>query len=115
MAYFGLLYSVFAALFVYKASKGFTGWARRLFENSILIYIGKISYGIYLYHTIIPKTIYLLETRLALVALPNPFVKWAVCVVITILVASVSWYLIEKPVNGLKKHFHYIRSNRENA
>ncbi|MDP5100812.1 MAG: acyltransferase [Nonlabens sp.] len=87
-----------------------------LFNNKFLIFIGKISYGIYLYHLILPVLItnkyidpYLNEYieklfnfkyRLILVLLEN-----------TILVVGVSWLsykLIEAPILKFKNRFEYL-------
>lgn len=68
-----------------------------------LMYVGKISYGVYLYHQFVGYG----AERLGLAG--PPFVEFAVKASITILVASASWYAFEKPINNLKRHFPYRR------
>lgn len=85
-----------------------------IWSNKVLIFIGKISYGIYLYHNLIPwytsKAFqkfmgYQLET-----ALPYKLgyvLMLGVNAVILLVLAWGSWILIEKPVLSLKKYFNY--------
>ena len=69
-------------------------------ENQLLIFLGKISYGIYIFHPFaIVATIYLLDTY-------NKNKHWSIfyilTMLITVLLASLSYYLIEKPFLKLK-------------
>jgi peptidoglycan/LPS O-acetylase OafA/YrhL len=84
-------------LLVWKASEGYTGIGRILLENSILIFIGKISYGLYLYHLIIPYIFF--ENTSVL------FISWNLGILFSI--AVFSYYAIEKPLNTLKDKFPY--------
>lgn len=84
-----------------KASIGFKGILKPVFENKTIMYIGKISYGIYLYHNFIP----LIYSSLKLPPLQNLFLRFSVYAALLILISSISWFLIEKPINGLKKYF----------
>lgn len=73
------------------------GWFTRLLEQRWLQYLGRVSYGLYVYH----YGIYWLVTEIffpgiglvpgALIALP-----------LTILIASLSFHLFEKPITDLK-------------
>jgi peptidoglycan/LPS O-acetylase OafA/YrhL len=86
---------------------GFTGWPKRLLENAALIYIGKISYGIYLYHNLMQ---WLLPFFLKFVGLQlpaNEYLNFLIYLIITLIVSSLSWYIIETPVNKLKSRFSY--------
>jgi peptidoglycan/LPS O-acetylase OafA/YrhL len=86
---------------------------KRLLGNKVLIFIGRISYGIYLYHLFIPyitnflyKTITgesILNNRLAS---PNLWF-FLVNILFLVLLSWISWILIEKPLLDLKKHFTY--------
>ena len=86
------------------AAKGFSGPVGGILNWKPLIYIGQISYGVYLYHLFIPWGLY---EVLGLTQLENPVVNAIILITTTILVASLSWHLFEKPINGLKKHFPY--------
>jgi len=95
--------SVISLFIISKALTGFKGTLRYVFDNKALIYFGKISYGLYLYHKFIPSLLSIFELPVP----ENMFLKFISYSLMLIAIASVSWYLIEKPVNGLKKHFSY--------
>lgn len=63
-----------------------------------LQYIGKISYGIYIYHLLVGD--YILRT---MVGKQSPWVFAIVSMAATVAIASVSWLLIEKPLLALKR------------
>lgn len=84
----------------------------------VVVYIGKISYGIYLYHNYIYNVYHTPATHptariLAKItelspALGNSIVfKISLLVAVVIALASVSWYIIEKPINALKEKYGY--------
>ncbi|HMJ45976.1 MAG TPA: acyltransferase [Ferruginibacter sp.] len=84
-----------------------------IFHNRVLIFLGKISYGIYLYHFIIPK---LLNTNLINKyinpKLPDILYKayfgWLFFLENFIMLILISWFsykFIERPFLDLKKHF----------
>lgn len=105
-------YTVSAAFFagmlyvLLKNEARLLGWVKRL---RALSFIGKISYGIYIFH----MPVYLvLSTQLHQLFTDkfHPDINVALfisvlSVVITLMVSSVSFYLIEKPILNLKKHF----------
>lgn len=79
---------------------GFLSW-------SPLVYFGQISYGIYLYHMFAPNIANLLRVPEFLKQGPIGF---ATMTAITLFVASVSWFVVERPVNSLKTLFPYFRT-----
>jgi len=81
---------------IYKSITGFKGAAIKVLENPIIVYLGKISYGLYLYHMLIP---YFFNS--------NSFWYKLLFFAILIIVSSFSWYLIERPINNLKKYYIY--------
>ena len=86
-----------------------------ILNNKILIFLGKISYGIYLYHNFIPT---LLNSKLINIYI-NPFLPdllykeyWGYLflfenIVLLILISWLSFMLIEKRFLNLKKYFVY--------
>jgi len=86
-----------------RASIGFKGILKRILENKMLMYLGRISYGLYLYHNFIPVIYY----KLGLPPITNPYGKFFVWFTLLVVVSSISWFLVEKPINGLKKYFKY--------
>lgn len=108
----GPLSAFFFVWLVYGAYKGIGGWAGKVLDSRILIYLGKISYGIYVYHALSPNIFKpaAASVKAALSAVPilEPYfaeVRLLMLTVITIGLASASWYLIEKPVNHLKQRY----------
>jgi peptidoglycan/LPS O-acetylase OafA/YrhL len=79
------------------ATNGFHGIAGAILNNRLVVYLGKISYGLYAYHYFMPyisEHIHLPFTRISYV-------------IITAGLASASWFLLEKPISNLKKYFEY--------
>lgn len=68
-----------------------------------LVFLGQISYGIYLYHY---PVYYLIDTMTG-----HGTAWWAVAlkIVTSVAVASLSWRWIESPILGLKSRFSYRR------
>jgi peptidoglycan/LPS O-acetylase OafA/YrhL len=90
------------------AAAGFRG-PGRLLGSRPLVYLGSISYGIYVYQGVVPKLLEALGCTLprypsvgALILLP----------ILTIPVAIVSWHVFEKPLNNLKKYLAYTPADR---
>ena len=90
--------------------------ANSILNNKWLQSMGKISYGIYLYHLFIPEiwgivTKYAFEHHVDLLfnqSLPdNLKTTWLFIqhLIIVLLLSKLSWHLIEKPINLLKGRF----------
>ncbi len=71
------------------------GWLRRVFENAVLRYLGWISYSAYLWHKEVLGEIDDLD------ALP-PTVGLMIFVGAVVLAASISYWLIERPLSGIR-------------
>lgn len=110
--------AIFCFFLILRAVIGYQGILKSVLENSVISYIGKISYGLYLYHNFVFNFYHTPATHptLRLLAkLNNHFPALASFVPfqlayyfgITVVLASLSWFLIEKPVNGLKRYFTY--------
>lgn len=95
--------SLIFLLLIYKTSIGFTGFLKIIFENKILLYLGKISYGMYLFHKFTPP----IYSYFELPPIQNLYLRMIVLTLLLIFISSLSWYLIEKPINNLKKKFVY--------
>ena len=74
-------------------------------RNTKLIYVGKISYGLYLYHNLI---IALLPKITKVKEQPWPWM--VVALGVSFALAALSWEFIEKPILALKERFSYDRS-----
>ena len=113
-----LVGSVFCFFLIAKAVNGYEGIIKWFLENSLISYFGRISYGLYLYHNFIynyfhtPQTSFILRglrkfQQIVPVITQNSVFELLYFFGITVFVATLSWYLIEKPVNNLKKYFTY--------
>ena len=82
------------------------GLVRRILANRVLLYLGLISYGIYLYGGASAAQIdrWGLPQELAgwQSLLPQYVVVTAAALVLTVLIASVSWFVLERPLLRLK-------------
>jgi peptidoglycan/LPS O-acetylase OafA/YrhL len=97
---------------VSRAARGFGGWGKRILELRPLVYLGTISYGVYVYHNVVPVVARVAEERLGvptgLPAKEGPAFCLYVAAV-TVALAACSWHLFEAPLNRLKKHFPYLK------
>jgi peptidoglycan/LPS O-acetylase OafA/YrhL len=95
-----------ALWFIAHVTADFRGWVRRLLSFPPSIYIGRISYGIYIYHFFVPDVMKRLLGRFHLHERGVLFL--ITCFITTILVSSLSWLLLEKPINSLKNKFPVV-------
>jgi peptidoglycan/LPS O-acetylase OafA/YrhL len=98
--------AMFGFWVVDNAATGFKGLAGRIFEWRPLLYLGTISYGLYVYHIFVPLTL-----RGLGIPFPEQRGLGRVLVVtsLTIVVASLSWHFLEKPLNDVKRYFPYVK------
>lgn len=71
-------------------------------ENKILIYLGKISYGLYMYHQMM---IVLSINILQKLGVVNNFSIYVLSIITTILISGFSYQFIEKPFLNYKRFF----------
>jgi peptidoglycan/LPS O-acetylase OafA/YrhL len=85
---------------------GFKGLMKGVLENRVMIYIGKISYGLYIYHSFMAFLFFDFFNKFIGLK-TSQFGYTLVFFGMNMIIASISWYLIEKPVTGLKRYFKY--------
>ena len=91
---------------IYCAAIGFSGILGMLLTRRPLLYIGKISYGIYIYHVPVAYLMNLNGSNwLKHVPLPIPYPL--VLLTATVTLAAISWHFFESPINRLKRLFPY--------
>lgn len=101
--YFFISVFFFALLLVVSVNHGRDAATRLILQNRVLIYLGKVSYGLYLFHLVIPSfNTLLLPAALSQVRLP---VIMLLRCAILVTVVSASWYFFEKPFLVLKNRF----------
>jgi peptidoglycan/LPS O-acetylase OafA/YrhL len=98
------LLNYFFAVMIYCVVR--TGLFIHVLENPILRYLGKISYGLYVYHTLV---IWFLS-NLNLPFQPGSTQMYFFALGCTTFVATLSFYLVEKPINNLKDKFFSVSS-----
>ena len=102
------LFSIVSVLFVASASiNGFSGLSEFLLTNKFSNHIGRISYGVYLIHLFIPAFFWDVFTKYTGIHTENKKTAWFFYFLICISIASLSFKLIEKPINTLKDKFKY--------
>jgi len=89
---------------IYRASSGFKGIVGRLLSAPPLVFLGRISYGIYVYHPLVPAAVVAIAATLGL-SLPGGTWEKVILIGLTLLVSTVSWYSFERPLTNLKRHF----------
>ena len=97
------LFSLFALFLIIKASEEKFSYVSKLFlENKLIVHIGRISYGIYLYHLFMPDLYeYLLNTFPNIIPIEYRY-RIPIYFILSYMFAETSWYIIEKPLLKLK-------------
>ena len=97
---------------VFRSAEGFPKPFAHLLDNKIAIYLGKISYGLYLMHPFVSYGFKLIELevnvpQVHIPQLSQPHFRIPILFSATVLLASLSWFFLEKPINRLKRCFPY--------
>lgn len=91
----------FFAWLVLACARGFGGLLGRLLCAKPLTYVGKVSYGVYVFHAFA-----LLLDRVGLAGF-HPLVRCALYLAFTLVVSELSWRFFESRINALKERFPY--------
>jgi peptidoglycan/LPS O-acetylase OafA/YrhL len=80
-----------------------------IFSSRILVYIGKISYSLYVYHwflliLLLPR---INQFLLASFQVRSSFPGFMLCLLITFIVSMLSYKYFEKPIIKIKRKFSY--------
>jgi peptidoglycan/LPS O-acetylase OafA/YrhL len=106
-----VLFETFTGLFfcwlVNGAWQGFRGPGGALLESRPLVYCGKISYGIYIYQPFAGALVKRLCDSIGFNLAQPGWLNLMLVAAASVLMASVSWYLLEKPITKLKRYFSY--------
>lgn len=96
---------LYGAIAVFLLLPGFLGvWGRsstwaRVLTNPVIVYLGTISYGVFLWHLVLLR---LLVEALDIPAFQGGFwILWPLTVLASVAVASVSWFALERPLQRL--------------
>ncbi|WFP75019.1 acyltransferase [Mesorhizobium sp. WSM4906] len=100
------------AAIVAACSNGLGGRLGRLAELPPLLALGRISYGVYLYHPILLAYAVKAQPWIPLNVSEQGPGRFLVAGAATLIAASLSWTFFEKPLNSLKRYFPYVRRAR---
>ncbi len=95
--------SYFSALFIFISM---VSWLK--FTNIIGVFIGKISYSIYLFHPIV-----MVSNKILLTDIYNSYGLFGAVIllmILTIIIATVIYYTVEKPFIKLSKRYFIVRN-----
>lgn len=102
-------FAILATFIILRASNnGFRGFFKLVLENKFIVYSGKISYGLYVFHLFTPAIFYYIAPRIGL-SITNKYTFFIALYFLTFLVSYISWKLIESPINKLKDRIPYIK------
>ena len=77
-----------------------TGVLKWLKKNKVIDYLGKISFGLYMYHTLVAEYIAKFMT-----GHHSYLLNFALIIILTIAISTISYELFEKRIISLKKYF----------
>ncbi|RAZ84711.1 acyltransferase [Mesorhizobium hawassense] len=93
-------------------SDGLGGQLGRLAELPPLLFLGRISYGVYLYHPILLAYAVKAQPWIPLNVSEEGPGRFLIASAATVVAASLSWVFFEKPLNGFKRYFPYVARSR---
>lgn len=103
--YFTIISILFAQIILICSNEVSTPFFATILNNRLLIYLGKISYGLYLYHNFVP---YIYNLKFDYVfGIYSFYVVQLLRFLVLTFIATLSWYLLEKPILNLKNKFEY--------
>ncbi|WP_232540961.1 acyltransferase family protein [Spirosoma endbachense] len=108
-----LFIAALSLFIIVRASMGIKGPVGQVLNNKALQYVGRISYGIYVFHMLVPGfvTPFIMKVfnRFGFTLTLGYWSHRFVSLLALLVVASLSWYLFEKPINELKRYFSYTK------
>ena len=86
---------------------GYKGRIGSFLSNKAVVWLGQVSYGVYLFHNIIPYGLKVVFGFLNISFPTNFWIQVILYALVTFPIVHLSWVLIEKPINNLKSRFAY--------
>jgi len=96
------------AAIVYSVALGRLGRFGSVLHWRPLVYLGRISYGMYMFHLFVPLTVRRVLRELFPATAMNRGVLIAIYTAVTVIAASLSWHFFESKINALKRFFPYL-------
>jgi peptidoglycan/LPS O-acetylase OafA/YrhL len=113
LVFFELIVAFLFSWAVWRASTGSKSIGGKILGCSTLVYLGKISYGIYVYHYFSPYIVRSVSNMLNVELHRNGLAEFILFTALTVMMASFSWYIFEAPINRLKRHFQYVSTTNQ--
>lgn len=102
------LFALACIFIIAKASSNsFKYLGKTLLEHDIIVFTGKISYGLYIYHLFITKFFWDFLANEYKIGLQSKGAMWFTYFAITFILAIASYYFVERPISKLKNYFKY--------
>jgi peptidoglycan/LPS O-acetylase OafA/YrhL len=95
-------------MIVSYCSQGLGGYLGRFAECPPLAALGRISYGVYLFHAIVLALIVKAQPFIPINVSQQGFGRLLIAGAGTLMLASISWLVLEKRINALKDFFPYV-------
>jgi peptidoglycan/LPS O-acetylase OafA/YrhL len=94
---------------VYGAATGVPGLVGRALGSGVLVYLGRVSYGLYVFHNFVPTvTVRAFDlVGRSKAAVLGPAGSFALDLALLVAAAAVSWRWYERPLNDLKRRVPY--------
>lgn len=104
--YFWILFTVeiLTAILILNTFISDSSILKLIFSNKILVWVGSISYGLYLWHYPIFRWMGLYYNHVVIISVGS---------IVTFIIASGSYYLLERPFLKLKDRFSSIVANKK--
>ena len=101
--------AVAMVLVVSDCARDCQGFASEILTLPTVVFVGRVSYGLYLFHNFVP---HLVRPILGGVGFDMPMfdslppgLRFAVLGAMTLVIATLSWFVVERPFLSLKRHF----------
>ena len=91
------------ALFIMLGAAQERLWLARILSLRPLVWMGVLSYSLYLWHPLVVERVSVWATHITHNSIKNELLTFAACLI----VAALSYYLIERPFLKLKKRFEF--------
>jgi peptidoglycan/LPS O-acetylase OafA/YrhL len=99
------LTAVIFAWVILRAARGVPGPIGRLLSAKPLVFVGTISYGVYVYHQLVAGAAPTVAAWLGVAFPASDLAGSLILIIVTLLVASISAHAFERPINRLKTRF----------
>jgi peptidoglycan/LPS O-acetylase OafA/YrhL len=96
-----IIFGAVAVYLVAGAATGFRGPFGMLLESRPMVCVGRISYGLYLFHNFVPEA---LNKAMRFYGLNSPIVVWRIAQpIVSLGIAAASWHFIESPLQRWRR------------